>query len=125
MRSTPGLICRRVEERQQTGRGKRRLWNQLLHRREVDLLQERERFAVRLRPLEPRANVWVTALLPDQAAPAVKLLNEAAKEFRRELSRNMKLRQVPELHFKYDDSVDKGERIDQLLRDNPVKPEGE
>lgn len=70
------------------------------------------------------ANVFVTALLPDQAAPAVKLLNEAAKEFRRELSRHMKLRQVPELHFKYDDSVDKGERIEQLLRENPPKPDG-
>jgi ribosome-binding factor A len=69
------------------------------------------------------ASVWVTALLPDQAAPAVKLLNEAAKEMRRELSRVLKLRMVPELHFKYDDSVDKGERIEQLLRENPAKPE--
>jgi ribosome-binding factor A len=32
------------------------------------------------------------------------------------------MRHVPELHFHYDDSVDKGERIDQLLRDAP-KPE--
>ena len=71
------------------------------------------------------ANVWVTALLPDQAAPGVKLLNEAAKEMRRELSRVLKLRSVPELHFKYDDSVDKGERIDPLLRDNPVPPADE
>ena len=29
----------------------------------------------------------------------------------------MKLRHVPELHFHYDDSVDKGERIENLLRD--------
>jgi ribosome-binding factor A len=28
------------------------------------------------------------------------------------------LRTVPALHFKYDDSVDRGERIDELLR-NP------
>ena len=34
----------------------------------------------------------------------------------------MKLRHVPELHFHYDDSVDKGERIDQLLRDDPRSP---
>jgi ribosome-binding factor A len=32
----------------------------------------------------------------------------------------MKLRHVPELHFHYDDSVDKGERIEQLLRDAPT-----
>ena len=31
----------------------------------------------------------------------------------------MKLRHVPELHFHYDDSVDRGERIDLLLRDLP------
>lgn len=40
-----------------------------------------------------------------------------AKDFRRELSRMMKIRRVPELRFKYDDSVDKGERIEQLLRE--------
>ncbi|MFM6987757.1 MAG: ribosome-binding factor A, partial [Arenimonas sp.] len=28
-------------------------------------------------------------------------------------------RHVPELHFHYDDSVDRGERIDRLLRDAP------
>ncbi|WP_266168162.1 30S ribosome-binding factor RbfA [Dyella subtropica] len=63
------------------------------------------------------ATVWVTALLPDQSVPAVKALNELAFEFRRSLSRSMRLRRVPELRFKYDDSVDKGERIDTLLRE--------
>ncbi|MES1154779.1 MAG: ribosome-binding factor A, partial [Rhodanobacter sp.] len=28
----------------------------------------------------------------------------------------MRMRRVPELKFKYDDSVDKGERIESLLR---------
>ena len=41
---------------------------------------------------------------------------DADKAARRELSRMMKIRRVPELRFKYDDSVDKGERIEQLLR---------
>jgi ribosome-binding factor A len=63
------------------------------------------------------ATVYVTALISEQGPPAVKLLNEMAKDFRRELSRMMKLRRVPELRFKYDDSVDKGERIEQLLRE--------
>jgi ribosome-binding factor A len=44
------------------------------------------------------------------------MLNEHAKDFRRELSRSMKLRRVPELRFRYDDSVDRGERIEALLR---------
>ena len=62
------------------------------------------------------ATVWVTTLLPDQSVMAVKALNELAGEFRRSLSRSMRLRRVPELRFKYDDSVDKGERIEALLR---------
>ena len=62
------------------------------------------------------ATVWVTALLPAQSAGVVRELNGLAGEFRRALSRSMRLRRVPELRFKYDDSVDKGERIEALLR---------
>ena len=62
------------------------------------------------------ATVWVTTLNADQAKEATKALNELAKEFRRELSRTLSIRRVPELRFKYDDSVDKGERIESLLR---------
>jgi ribosome-binding factor A len=69
------------------------------------------------------AKVFVTALLPEQSAEAVKGLNALAKEIRMQLARAMKLRHVPELHFHYDDSVDRGERIEQLLRDLP--PSGE
>jgi len=36
-----------------------------------------------------------------------------------DLAKAMKLRHVPELHFHYDDSVDRGERIDNILRDLP------
>ena len=71
------------------------------------------------------ARVFVTALKPESAKEAVKLLNEHAKEFRKELSRSMKLRHMPELRFLYDDSVDRGERIDNLLRDNPAPPADE
>lgn len=62
------------------------------------------------------ATVYVTTLIGDQGKEATAALNELAKEFRRELSRTMKLRRVPELRFRYDDSVDKGERIESLLR---------
>lgn len=64
------------------------------------------------------AKVFLTALVPEQAAAAVKTLNTNAWEFRRELARRVDLRTVPELHFRYDDSVDRGERIDALLRDD-------
>jgi ribosome-binding factor A len=63
------------------------------------------------------ATIYVTALVGDTAGQAVAVLNELARDFRRELSRGMKMRRVPELRFRYDDSVDKGERIEQLLRE--------
>ncbi|CAM5579672.1 Ribosome-binding factor A OS=Rhodanobacter lindaniclasticus OX=75310 GN=rbfA PE=3 SV=1 [Rhodanobacter lindaniclasticus] len=64
------------------------------------------------------ATVWVTALVPEQGLPAVKALNQLGPELRHALARSgMRMRRVPELKFKYDDSVDKGERIDQLLRE--------
>lgn len=62
------------------------------------------------------ATVWVTTLNPEDAAEAVADLRELARELRRDLSHGMRLRRVPELRFKYDDSVDKGERIESLLR---------
>lgn len=65
------------------------------------------------------AKVFVTALQPGRAQEAVRGLKDAARELRYELARSVKLRHVPELHFAYDDSVDRGERIEHLLRDLP------
>jgi ribosome-binding factor A len=64
------------------------------------------------------ATVYVTTLRADQAREATSALKELAVEFRRELSRTLSIRRVPELRFRYDDSVDKGERIESLLRDD-------
>lgn len=66
------------------------------------------------------AKVFVTALQPERSAEAVKALKELSRELRFQLGRAMKLRHVPELHFHYDDSVDRGERIEHLLREAPV-----
>lgn len=63
------------------------------------------------------AKVFVTALQGERADEAMKGLKAAAPEIRYQLARAVKLRHVPELHFHYDDSVDRGERIDNLLRD--------
>jgi ribosome-binding factor A len=43
-------------------------------------------------------------------------LKEHVRELRFQLARAVKMRHVPELHFHYDDSVDRGEKIDSLLR---------
>jgi ribosome-binding factor A len=63
------------------------------------------------------AKVFVTALLPDKSAEAIKGLKALAPELRYQLAQAVRMRHVPELHFHYDDSVDKGERIDALLRE--------
>ena len=70
------------------------------------------------------ATVWVTALQPERSAEVVKALKEAAKDLRHELAHSMRMRRVPELRFKYDDSVDRGERIDALLRDDAQDKNG-
>lgn len=68
------------------------------------------------------AKVWVTALEPERAVEAVKALKELAREFRYQLGKILRMRTVPELHFHYDDSVDRGERIDNLLRELDMGP---
>ncbi len=65
------------------------------------------------------AKVFVTALQEERSAEAVKALKALSRELRYKLGQAVKLRHVPELHFHYDDSVDRGERIDNLLRDLP------
>lgn len=63
------------------------------------------------------AKVFVTALQAERSQEAVEGLRSAAGEIRFRLARAVNLRHVPELHFHYDDSMDRGERIDHLLRD--------
>ena len=71
------------------------------------------------------AKVFVTALQPERAEEAMNGLKELTRPLRFELGKAMQLRHVPELHFHYDDSVDRGERIEALLRENPPAPDGE
>lgn len=71
------------------------------------------------------AKVFVTALMPERSVEAIKGLRELAPELRTQLARAMRLRHVPELHFHYDDSVDRGERIENLLRELDMPPLGD
>ncbi|MFN3702044.1 30S ribosome-binding factor RbfA [Thermomonas sp.] len=65
------------------------------------------------------AKVFVTVLQPERAAETLKTLKALAPEIRYQLAHAVRMRHVPELHFHYDESVDRGERIDNLLRDLP------
>jgi ribosome-binding factor A len=71
------------------------------------------------------AKVFVTALQQERSKEAVKALKELAPQIRFPLGRAVKMRHVPELHFHYDDSVDRGERINNLLRDDAPPAAGQ
>jgi len=63
------------------------------------------------------AKVFITVLEPERADEAVKGLKAVAHEVRYQLAQSLDMRHVPELHFHYDDSVDRGARIERLLRE--------
>ena len=42
-------------------------------------------------------------------------LVSASSFFRRELAKSLKMRYVPELHFQWDDSIEKGDRLSRLI----------
>lgn len=69
------------------------------------------------------ARVFVSMLDKSSASEVVKGLKSAAGYLRREISHRLKLRYTPELVFEEDDSIDRGARILEMLRDpNVVKP---
>jgi ribosome-binding factor A len=62
------------------------------------------------------ATVFVTALKSEDSKVGITALNAQSKGYRHFLAKTLSMRQMPMLHFKYDDSVDKGMRIEELLR---------
>ena len=66
------------------------------------------------------AHVNYSALVPPEERPAVaKALRRSSGFLRRELGHLLGLRYAPELQFHYDDSFDRGARIDAILREIP------
>lgn len=62
------------------------------------------------------AKVYVNALGEEERMPEVmSALNHAKGFLRREVAKRVKLRKAPELIFKWDESLERGERIDSLL----------
>lgn len=61
----------------------------------------------------------------DGNAPVLRALEHAAGFLRSELAHRMRLRIVPQLHFEYDESVERGVRLSHLI-DEAVgnKPDG-
>lgn len=63
------------------------------------------------------ARVFVSVLGDERAKIAsLDALNHAAGFFRRTLFRNLRLRHAPEVTFVFDESIERGDRIDRVLR---------
>jgi len=75
--------------------------------------------AVKISPDLRQAHIFVSVMGNQQEA--IEGLNHAASFLRRELSSRLALRYMPELTFHLDDSLERGERIDQLLEEIQLK----
>ncbi len=74
--------------------------------------------AVKTSPTLREATVFVSALSGAAARDeALDGLESAKGYLRREIGRRLQLRTVPELYFKWDDSIEAGDRVLNLLDD--------
>ncbi|NTV95303.1 MAG: 30S ribosome-binding factor RbfA [Thiobacillus sp.] len=60
------------------------------------------------------AKVWFTVMIGDRQAVA-KGLHNSIGFLRRELAHRMRLRMVPSLTFQYDESIERGAHLSQLI----------
>lgn len=70
------------------------------------------------------ATIYYTVLGNDvQKASTSDNLEEAKGFIRSTLGKRIAIRKIPELKFKYDDSLEYGSKIDSILKDLDIKPE--
>ncbi len=62
------------------------------------------------------AKVFVSSLSSEEEKQAtISALTGASRFFRKELAKNLRLRRMPELSFHWDDSIERGDHIMQLI----------
>ena len=66
------------------------------------------------------AKVYVTVFESEQAGSSIKALKRAAGFLRSRLGQELRMRNIPQLHFMHDSSVETGQRMDDLI-DKAVK----
>jgi len=72
------------------------------------------------------ATVFFTVIGTEEERRATeKGLNSARGYIRKEMGRNLRMRYIPDIVFRYDESVEYGSRIESLLREIVVKDEGD
>ncbi len=81
---------------------------------ETHLARQKGITAVEVNPDLEHAKVYFS-LLTGESAEVTRALQKAAGFLRTELSRRMRLRSVPQLHFLFDESLERGNRISHLI----------
>ena len=66
------------------------------------------------------AKVFISVLEDEKKEKTLKIISSSAKFIRSELSKRVKIKFIPELTFKLDESIEYGAKIDKIL--NEVKP---
>ena len=61
------------------------------------------------------AKVYITVLDETKKEEVLKVLNKASKFIERELCKRVEVRKMPELKFLYDDSIEYGNNIEQII----------
>ena len=73
---------------------------------------------VKLSPDLQQARVYYTLIGDDQAKrESARALNRATPFLRREVGQRLRLKRVPELTFFYDESIEKGDRVERILQE--------
>lgn len=73
--------------------------------------------AVDMSPDLQQAKILISVLDLDRDEETARLLNDARGFIRSEMAKRMELKYVPELRFAVDHSIERGERIERLLRE--------
>jgi ribosome-binding factor A len=66
------------------------------------------------------ARIYMSVFEEEKKEASLKVLNSSARFIRNELGKRIKIKFIPDLTFKLDESITYGAKIDQLLED--IKP---
>ena len=78
--------------------------------------------AVDVSPDLSHAKVFFTLLQPEKKSETEKALHRAAGYLRSQLAHRIKLYTTPELRFMYDESIERGDHLSQLIDKANRKP---
>ncbi|KAF0143954.1 MAG: ribosome-binding factor A [Nitrospirae bacterium] len=63
------------------------------------------------------ATVYVSVLKPDEKKGTIEILNSAKGFIRAELSKRVRMKFIPSLTFRVDESIEYGDKIERLLKE--------